>query len=214
MIARNRRHWRQARALLAGGIVLGLGASATVAAWTDNVQASGQFIAGEFNIELNVDGLDVDGEWSTDRAMTFDTAAMYPGAVAHAPVLVRTSPDTHTAGELTLSGEGIADNSEIAEALKYRVVARSAPAMGPAPTCDASTFSSADFVIGDSAGGVPMDTAHVATGTQEAPAAGAAIVAYCFEVRLATDAADAVQGDATDHTWTWNANSLATEHDE
>ena len=83
-----RARWKQARALLAGGLVLGIGASATVAAWTDTETGSGEFQAGAFLLEANIDG-----SWSSTRQMTFDAGAMYPGSVVYAPVRLRTSPD-------------------------------------------------------------------------------------------------------------------------
>lgn len=44
------------KALLAGGLVLGLGAAITLAAWNDSEFATGTFTAGHFDIEGSVDG--------------------------------------------------------------------------------------------------------------------------------------------------------------
>lgn len=51
-----RRGWTKARALLAGGLVLGVGAAITLAAWTDNEWARGLFGSGTFGIEGSTDG--------------------------------------------------------------------------------------------------------------------------------------------------------------
>jgi predicted ribosomally synthesized peptide with SipW-like signal peptide len=50
--ARNRR----LKAILAGGLVLGVGAAVTLAAWNDSEFAQGTFTAGQFNLEGSVDG--------------------------------------------------------------------------------------------------------------------------------------------------------------
>jgi predicted ribosomally synthesized peptide with SipW-like signal peptide len=44
------------KALLAGGLVLGIGAAITLAAWNDSEFATGTFTAGHFDIEGSVDG--------------------------------------------------------------------------------------------------------------------------------------------------------------
>ncbi|WP_255808456.1 SipW-dependent-type signal peptide-containing protein [Leucobacter aridicollis] len=53
---RSRRGWTKARALLAGGLVLGVGAAVTLAAWTDNEWVRGVFGTGTFGIEGSKDG--------------------------------------------------------------------------------------------------------------------------------------------------------------
>lgn len=52
----SRRGWTKARALLAGGLVLGVGAAVTLAAWTDNEWVRGVFGTGTFGIEGSTDG--------------------------------------------------------------------------------------------------------------------------------------------------------------
>lgn len=54
--ATKRRGWTKARAVLAGGLVLGVGAAITLAAWTDNEWARGLFGSGTFGIEGSTDG--------------------------------------------------------------------------------------------------------------------------------------------------------------
>ncbi|MGO2139648.1 MAG: SipW-dependent-type signal peptide-containing protein [Leucobacter sp.] len=54
--AQSRRGWTKARALLAGGLVLGVGAAVTLAAWTDNEWVRGVFGTGTFGIEGSTDG--------------------------------------------------------------------------------------------------------------------------------------------------------------
>ena len=50
----NRR--RKISAILAAGMVLGVGTTATLAAWNDSEYAQGSFAAGTFNLEGSTDG--------------------------------------------------------------------------------------------------------------------------------------------------------------
>ncbi|WP_449278286.1 SipW-dependent-type signal peptide-containing protein [Leucobacter sp. GX24907] len=60
-----RRGWTKARAVLAGGLVLGVGAAITLAAWTDQEWVSGVFGSGTFGIEGSANG-GAFGEHPTD----------------------------------------------------------------------------------------------------------------------------------------------------
>lgn len=51
-----KRGWTKARAILAGGLVLGVGAAITLAAWTDQEWARGLFGSGSFGIEGSAGG--------------------------------------------------------------------------------------------------------------------------------------------------------------
>lgn len=62
------------RALLAGGVVLGLGATVTLAAWSDDIWVNGQFRAGQFNVQ---------GSPSTSSTHTW---AEYPTQAGAAPL--------------------------------------------------------------------------------------------------------------------------------
>lgn len=128
-----RRRRRQFQALAAGGLVLGVGASATLAAWTNQTAATGQFNAGAFAIEANIDG-----SWKGPNEMTFDAAAMHPSETRTAAVYVRTTPATTVDGDLTLTGYGSSD--ALAAHLQYRAVATVVP-RNETITCNANSFS-------------------------------------------------------------------------
>ncbi|GAA3171571.1 hypothetical protein GCM10020255_060560 [Rhodococcus baikonurensis] len=59
---------RKVRALLAGGLVLGIGAAVTLAAWTDNVFGDAQFKTGSWNLQGSFDGLTTWGEYQVDAS--------------------------------------------------------------------------------------------------------------------------------------------------
>lgn len=202
---RRTRRWRQIRALLAGGMVFGLGASATIAAWTDTENASGDFRAGTFMIEANADGT-----WNNTRQMTFTSGAMFPGAVTYAPVLLRTTPDTTVAGDLKLSGAPASGAGAILDSLEYRTVLQPVPAGSTRPTCGASAFTSgAQYVVGGAGSWQPLATALTAGSTQRLEAAQGTTLQYCFEVRLRATAPNTAQGTSATSTWTWNATSIS-----
>lgn len=93
------------RAVLAGGLVLGIGAAVTLAAWNDSEFAQGTFTAGTFNLEGSTDGAayssNADPASPKQLAFTTSTANMSPGDVVSAPFAVRldaaTSYDTTVA---------------------------------------------------------------------------------------------------------------------
>lgn len=199
MRQRRRLRNRRIKAILAGGLVFGVGATATVAAWTDTEEASGSFEAGRFNIELSVDGTD----WTNTRTMTFNAGSMYPGQKVYAPVFVRTTSTTSIGGEVTVSGGGIQNPNAFASALTYRAVARTSSGTG----CDANSFPGPGTVIFGEDGGVALSSRPTAAATQELESAGAAVQAYCFEVTLPTNAPNEAQGLSTSHTWTFTAES-------
>lgn len=207
---RRHRRRRKTKALLSGGLVFGMGAAATLAAWTDEENASGQFQAGSFAIEANTDG-NVDGEWSAERTLQFDAAGIFPGSTVYAPALVRTTPDTTADAQLTLSGLPDA-STELTNALQQRAVVRLVAPGGTPPSCDSSALTEgADYVVGSATEYASMGSASTAPTSQTAESGGTMWVQYCFEVTLPTDASNDVQGVSGDYTWTWNAESIAAD---
>lgn len=200
-----RHRLRKARAVLAGGLVFGVGASATLAAWTDTEYSSAEFTSGTFAVEASVDGI-----WNNTAEMTFNAQSMYPGAIAYAPVFVRTTPDSTIGAEITSSGKGIASSAGIASVLEYRAVTTTLVSGSTASyTCDASSFSSsAQYVFGSTSAWLNLKDAATAAGKQTAQLASGNVVAYCFQVRLPTTTPNSDQGTSASHTWTWDAESI------
>lgn len=88
-----RRRSTKIRAILAGGLVLGLGAAITLAAWTDNEFASGTFTAGNFVFQgasvQNVYGDHTTSGGAANLAFTVPATAMTPGDSVTAPFSVK-----------------------------------------------------------------------------------------------------------------------------
>jgi predicted ribosomally synthesized peptide with SipW-like signal peptide len=86
---------RKAKAILAGGLVLGIGAAVTLAAWNDSEFIIGNFNGGHFKIEGSLDGTTFSEHDSaaTDTAATLSftpaVGEMSPGDTAAAPYVVR-----------------------------------------------------------------------------------------------------------------------------
>lgn len=192
---------RRIKAILAGGLVFGVGATATLAAWTDSEEASGSFEAGRFNIELRAGG-----EWNGTNEMTFNAGNMFPGQKVYAPVSVRTTSNTSIDGKLTVSARGISNPNSFASALTYRAVARSTSGVA----CNAGNFPGPGaFVFGSAAAAIPLSSTTTADSTQTLKAASASVQDYCFEVTLASNAPSSAQGLQAGHTWTFTAESTA-----
>ena len=77
--AKRRRRSRMIRAILAGGLVLGVGAAVTLAAWNDSEFVTGTFTAGTFNMQ----GSTTDGTTFTDHPVgTPGNAHLHGGSAA------------------------------------------------------------------------------------------------------------------------------------
>lgn len=200
---------RRIKAILAGGLVFGVGAVGTVAAWTDSETADGSFNAGTFDIELSING-----EWTSTNEMTFDTAPMFPGSKVYAPVFVRTSPDTTIGGDLTVKGNGIGSPNAMANALVYRAVTRTiTPEEVEGFTCASGSFSaSATYAFGGASGAVGLKFPITSANEPTLEAVGGSVQAYCFEVSLPNDASSDAQGLSASHTWTFDAESVTPEN--
>ena len=93
----NRDRNRKRKALLAGGLVLGIGAAATLAAFTDGEFANGTFSTGNFNIVGSADNTSFDDHEAADgQALTFSqsTNNLTPGDVVYAPFYIKTDSNS------------------------------------------------------------------------------------------------------------------------
>ena len=191
---------RKFKAILAGGIVLGVGAAVTLAAWTDNEWAEGTFGAGSFNVQGSTNGTDfTDHESSAGAAdLTFDLDGgdnLTPGDTVAAPFVLRLDGDTSYDASVVL--ESAAGNGGNAEALTYGIVA-----VANAGACSADATGTsivpAGTAIGSVAGAQGFDL------TAGADAAAGAPVALCFQV-TADDSL--TQGQAATAQWQFTATS-------
>jgi len=105
-----RRIGTKAKAILAGGLVLGVGAAITLAAWTDEEWAIGEFGAGNFGIQGSTDNASWGDHVDEDSAapLSFGVAAenLAPGDEVYAPFAVRLADDSNYAADVTVAQTG------------------------------------------------------------------------------------------------------------
>lgn len=180
---------RQAKALLAGGLVLGVGAAVTLATWTDEAYVEATFGTSSFNVQVRTEESAGWVEGPADAPARLEFAMplaerLTPGDTVYAPVSLRTD-ETSVAGSVTLAGADplgspTAGEQALFEALTYRVVTLpDGASCGP----DAVSAASPDAVLVD--GGL---TAGSPAGAVELGAQGAAPVDLCFAVTLPREA--------------------------
>lgn len=202
---------RKVFALLSAGLVVGVGASLTLASWTDTEWVFGG-LDGDANVGTSAfevqqstiapfgAGTWVDRESNPGGELVFTTGALAlaPGESVYAPVALRTTADS-LGGSVTLNAAvaaaGIIVNDTdglLWAALQQRVVTDTAPF-----TCDATAFGSrTPFAVG------ALGTAAATTAqTQALAAASGSTQFYCVEVTLPSGSPDTLQGRTVAPAW-------------
>jgi predicted ribosomally synthesized peptide with SipW-like signal peptide len=196
-----KRRWRgrKARALLAGGLVLGVGAAITLAAWTDNEFATGIFSAGQFNLQGATDGSTYADHESAGGAaeLSFSTPFdnLAPEETVYAGFWVRLAAGTTTTADLELVG--FTGTGTAATELTYSIYA-----IADGATCNAATATGTAIATG-ALDDTTATSTTVALAAPVSPAAGAA-QQLCFAV---TSSADLEQGTTATGTWQFTATS-------
>lgn len=199
---------RRVLAILAGGLVLGVGAAVTLAAWNDSEFAGGTFTAGAFNLEGSTTGATAgyadhntdDGDTAAGLAFQLpdSASAMAPGDVVYAPFWVRL--DSTTANDATLIPASVTAGTGGNEANTSYAVR----AIAPTATCDATasgTLIATGSSLDDLTGATEVSlTKGTTAGTAGEP------VQLCFAI---TAGADIVQGASATAVWQFTATSTA-----
>lgn len=198
------------RALLAGGLVLGVGATITLASWNDSEFARGTFTAATFNLEGSTTsgtaGFNDHPASGSAAALSFTVpfSNLSPTSVVYAPFWVRLAANTTVAANLSVASIASVDTGGPNSAqLSYKVF-QLASITDP---CNASSVSSLTAIASGStltSGAVVSTTVPLAIGSP-VTAAGAA-QNLCFVV---TAAAGLVQGGVTTTTWQLTATSTS-----
>lgn len=218
-------------AILSAGLVLGVGATMTLASWTDTEWAFGGNGAdapgvgtSSFSVEQHagagtsagVNALTGFANFTTNPGdpMTFSPGALAltPGDTTYAPVALRTTTDS-IQGALQLQAAVPATNlatpavdpgSLLFDALTVQVATfTTTGADTTAPSCDAAGFATYTPIVmtGTGLGAVP------ATGTQAVAAAGGSTVHYCFQITLPANAPATLEGRTAAPAWLFDAVS-------
>ncbi|MFE4834784.1 SipW-dependent-type signal peptide-containing protein [Arthrobacter sp. NPDC056691] len=190
------RNFTRVRAVLAGALVLGMGASVTLASWSDSEYAAGKFTASTFRLESSTESSTLPNLWKDstegDASLVVSAGGLSPEASKYAWLKIRTTSSSTVGGKVTLaSSTPVGDLSPV---LEYRAVLTEA-------TCDSGAFSgSATYIAGSSSAYRP------ATAVQDTPVAspiGAPLgeLRYCFDVRIKQGADNSYQGKGATVTW-------------
>ncbi|WP_164743505.1 SipW-dependent-type signal peptide-containing protein [Microbacterium sulfonylureivorans] len=197
------------RVLLAAGLVFGVGAFATLAAWTDTENATGSFGASVFGTESQSAGSPTYTSQTAapGASLTFNATAMSPGTSFYAWLNVRTTPASTVGGTVALTG--IANNAGgLVGALQYRAVRTAS--VNPTSPCDATAFTGTPVFIAGAAATYLQVTAAVPASPVASPiAAAGGAIGYCFEVRVAPGSANTYQGTTATVTWTFTSTSAS-----
>lgn len=187
------------RALLIGTLVLGVGGSMTLAAWTDTEHAGGSFAASTFGIVGSLDGTNFSEHPSSSPAvLAFATnpGTMSPGTTVYARFLIRTTGATNVPGTVSMSGATVTGTG-LGPYLTYGV--RTIPV---ASGCDANSFAAGTNVVSPGSA-----LAAAGTSTAAVPAAGATAVSYCIAITLPPGTANAAQGLTATANWVFTGTS-------
>lgn len=203
---------RKVRALLAGGLVLGIGAAVTLAAWTDNVWGTSEFSTGDtaWNLQGNftADGAAAGwDEYATQPAagtmlFPFPALQLTPGDTVFAPVGLRVEEANQYGAAVQLLGArtdaGAVPTTGLTPRLTYSV-----STISTASACTTGATVSGDIVPAGTA-----LTAGTAPGAIPLPDTGAA-VQLCFAVTLpSTEGLDAAGLTTGDLYWQFAGTSV------
>lgn len=189
---------RKFAAILAGGLVVGVGTMATLASWNDAEYASGSFTAGTFDLEgsLNQTVFSEHASAGTAGALVFTApvTALTPGDVVYAPYALRLDNTTTNAGTVAVTpGASTGTVTNVTYTLFTTAAAGCSAASTPVTTVVANGTN-----LG--AVGTPLT---FAVAKPVLPAAGATTY-LCFKV---TAGAGLAQGQTGTASWVFTATS-------
>ncbi|WOQ16798.1 SipW-dependent-type signal peptide-containing protein [Raineyella sp. W15-4] len=196
------------RALLAGGVVLGVGAAVTLAAWNDSEFAKGDFAAGTFNLEGSTDGTTYSQHDTAGTAAVVFDSATYSGNISPDNVLykafwVRLDSTTTSDATLVLNPATNTATGTNADHLSYDIYQ-----LASGDTCDAATVGSATAVwTGTTLSARPATPASVNLAKGATGTAGAA-VQLCVKVTAGPETSF-VQGGTASTVWEFKATSIS-----
>lgn len=187
------------RAILAGGLVLGLGATGVLAAWNDSEFAIGNFNSGSFNLEGSLDGTAFAEHDSSAAAatlaFTINPTNLAPEDVVYAPFAVRLDGPTTSAATVTVTSTATGGN---AANLSYELTAPTAFGYSAADASTSLVPAATAVTTAGAAGTFDLDIG--------AGAAAGDAVNLCFKVTAGDDLLESTPAVVT---WQFAAASVA-----
>ena len=190
--------------MLAGGLVLGVGVAATLAAWTDNEYARGTVTAGVFQVEGSstgpTTGYTDHATSATAMVLSFSTGAtaLAPGYTTYTSVWLRTKNPSVAGTTQMITPTFDAASTGLQSYLTYEV--RLLPA---ATACNATNIGSGTSVV---TAGTSL-TATLAATPIALAANQSAVQQYCIGLTMPTSAGNGAQGLSAAPIWQFAAVS-------
>lgn len=190
------------RAVLAGALVLGIGTTMTLAAWTDQEFATGSFQTSIFNTESST----VADVWASNTTapgatLAFSATSMSPTVSFYAWINIRTTSASTVGGTITLADS--ATTGDLVPVLEYRAVRTAATTT----TCDSTAFSGSPTYIAGGSSTYLAVTGVPASAVESSITSPSGELRFCFEVRVQSGAANTYQGKTGSVTWQFAAVS-------
>ncbi len=197
---RSARTLRRVRALLAGGLVLGVGATMTIAAWTDQEIATSAVSAGTFSIVSRSDTATAfasHGPTETVLTVPLNASGLWPGQTRAAYVQVQASGTLP--GSVNLTGVTVTNNANgtptgadlaLQDALRVGISVVAAPANCTTALPATGTLTAVPALTAQALTVGPVNT-----------------ITYCIVLTLPSDAATTAQGGAVKPTWTFTGTT-------
>ena len=191
---------RKVKAILAGGLVLGLGAATTLAVWNDSEFVTGAFRAGHFNVQGSADGTTFADHTTSEAAATLSFSTGFnnlsPSQTVASPYVLHLDKDTTTGATVLVNTA----ESSGAEELTYKIVKVAAFGDCTPTAPGTSTIVAAGHALDSSDGAVPFTLTKSANGTDPG-----ADVFLCIQVTSST-----TLGQGTSATGTWEFLATST----
>ena len=209
----NRRLGLKIRAILAGGLALGVGATVTLAAWNDSEYATTTVTASTFTIVGNMSG-QTGGTAFTEHdttgtagTVTYSPAVtgMSPGTVSYGTVAIQTSAATNVAGSVIVQQSGTAPSTALAGALRYAI--RVAPSQAACAEALFTATAPTGTVIVPNATAFSTGVVTAGQTAQPLSAAAGSTVFYCVRIELPTGSLSSLQGGTATVAWQFLATS-------
>lgn len=186
---------RKIRAILAGGLVLGVGAAVTLAAWSDSEFATGIFGAGHFNIQGGTDGVAFSDHASTGTAANLGFTAGFdnlsPNDTIAAPFVLRLDPETTNNATVSVNSASITGTA--ATELTYGIVQ-----VDSIEACDSTAAGTQTIVPSGTAMDSVTGASTFTLAKSEVDGQAGARVFLCVQVTAGSTIA---QGDTATGTW-------------
>lgn len=195
---------RKVKAILAGGLVLGLGAAITLAVWNDSEFVTGAFGAGHFNVQGSADGTTFADHTPIGSAATLSFSTGFnnlsPSQTVASPYVLHLDKDTTTGA--TVSVNSATATGAAASELTYKIVEVATVAGCTPVATGTSTIVPAGTALNSVASAVPFTLAKSTTlGTDPG-----ADVFLCIQV---TSSTTLVQDTSAVGTWQFLATSTS-----